>query len=166
MPHRPMSHYALKARGKLGKNQRRRLQKVLQDQRELYNTALRVLDLTHAAGKDLELQDLAKQLTQVRSEYPEFNSVHRRLSMATLKRALLAWDRHVRPRKGKEPTGKPRYKTPERFRSIATESPSNPIIRSTQAGHPYLCIKGLPSIELKGHRQFRQTDSRQPRLSP
>ena len=96
--------------GKLGKNQRRRLQKVVQNQRELYDTALRVLDLTHAAGKDLELQDLAKQLTQVRSEYPEFNSVHRRLSIATLKRALLAWDRHVRPRRGKGPAGKPRYK--------------------------------------------------------
>ena len=108
MHRRPMSHHALKATGKLGENQRRRLQKVLQDQLELYNTALRVLDLTHAAGKDLELQDLAKQLTQVRSEYPEFNSVHRRLSIATLKRALLAWERHVRPRKGREPTGKPR----------------------------------------------------------
>ena len=154
MPRGPMSHHVLKAKGKLGKNQRRRLRKVIQDQWELYNTTLRVLDLTHTAGKDLELQDLEKQLTQVRGEYPEFNSVHRRLSIATLKRAVLAWDRHVGHQKGREPAGKPRYKTSERFRTIAIESPTNPIVRSTQAGQPYLCIKGLPSIKLEGHREI------------
>ena len=152
MPRRPMSHHALKARGKLSKNQRRRLKKVIRDQMELYNAGLQVIDLTRAAGRDLELQDLEKQLTQVRSEYTEFNQVNRLLSIATLKRAVLAWDRHVHPRKGKEPSGKPRYKTPERFRTIAIESPQSPVIRFTKVDHPHLCIKGLPSIRLKGHR--------------
>ena len=160
MPRKPLDYNVLKPIGKLGKNQRLRLQKVILDQRELHNTALETLDLTHSARKDLELQDLEKQLTQVRREYPAFQSVHRRVSIATLKRAITAWNRHIQPKENDEPTGKPRYKTPERFRTISIETPQNPIIRFTKGGHPFLCIKGLPSIRLNGHQEI--PDDRQP----
>ena len=148
MPPKPLDYNVLKTTGKLDKNQRRQLQKIILDQNELYNTALEALGLNHTAGKDLE-----KQLTQVRREYSAFQSVHRRVSIATLKRATTAWDRHIHPKENDEPTGKPRYKAPERFRTIATETPPNPIIRFTKDGHPFLPIKGLPSIRLKGHRE-------------
>ena len=154
MPRRSLDYKVLKATGKLSNNQRRRLQKVILDQGELYNTTLEALGLNHTAGKDLELQDLEKQLTQVRREYPTFQSVHRRVSMATLKRAITAWNRHTQPKENDEPRGKPRHKAPERFRTISIETPPNPIIRFTEASHPFLCIKGLPSIQLKGHREF------------
>ena len=51
MPRKSISHHVLKATGKLGKNQRRRLHEVISDQRDLYNSAPVLLETTHAAGK-------------------------------------------------------------------------------------------------------------------
>ena len=152
MPRRPMTRETLKAKGKLTKNQHCRLQRVIQNERELYNTALQVLEYAQKTRIQLNADDLQKQLTQVRREYHEFKQVHRRLSIATFKRAVLVWNRHAHPDKYKKPLGKPRYKTPERFQTITIESPQSPIIRSTEADHSFLCIKGLPSISLKTHR--------------
>ena len=112
-----------------------------------------MLEYAHQNCTSLELQDLELQLTKVRQEYPEFNRVHRKLSITTLKRAITAWEGHTNPRKGTK--GKTRQKKPERFRTIALDSPVHPIIRSSvQAGNPYLCIKGLPNLRIITHREL------------
>ena len=98
----------------------------------------------------------------VRQDQPEYAQVHRRLSLATLKRATVAWQAHVNPAPDQPPRGKPRPKTPERFRTIAIESSPHPIIHFPRldSKRPYLCIKGLPNIQLKSHQAIPQ--DRQP----
>ena len=155
MPREPRSNCTIKATGRAGKGQRQRLEQILNQECELYNSAFRVLEYAHQNCTSLELQDLELQLTKVRQEYPEFNRVHRKLSITTLKRAITAWEGHTNPRKGTTPRGKPRQKKPERFRTIALDSPVHPIIRSSvQAGNPYLCIKGLPNLRIITHREL------------
>ena len=155
MPREPRSNCTIKATGRAGKGQRQRLEQILNQECEIYNSALRVLEYAHQNGTSLELQHLALQLTKVRQEYPEFTQVLRRLSVTTLKRAVTAWEGHTNPREGTTPRGKPRQKKTERFRTIALDSPVNPIIRSSiQAGNPYLCIKGLPNLRITTHREL------------
>ena len=155
MPREPRSNYTIKATGRAGKGQRQRLEQILNQECEIYNSALRVLEPAHQNGTSLELQHLALQLTKVRQEYPEFTQVHRKLSITTLKRAVTAWEGHTNPREGITPRGKPRQKKTERFRTIALDSPVHPIIRSSiQAGNPYLCIKGLPNLRIITHRKL------------
>ena len=148
------SHITRSAVGKLNRNQRLRLQQVIGQQRELYNASLLALEYARLDGVNLFLDDLAKELTLVRQDQTEYAQVHRRLSLATLKRAVVAWQAHVNPEPDLPPRGKPRSKTPERFRTIAIESPPHPIIHFPRldSKRPYLCIKGLPNIQLKSHQ--------------
>ena len=155
MPREPRSNCTIKATGRAGKGQRQRLEQILNQECELYNSALRVLESAHQNYTSLELQHLELQLTKVREEYPEFTQIHRKLSITTLKRAVTAWEGHTNPREGTTPRGKPRQKNTERFRTIALDSPEAPIIRSSiQAGNPYLCIKGLPNLRITTHREL------------
>ena len=108
MPRNPKSKWTIKAVARAGKGQRQRLEQVIQQERELYNSALQVLESAHQNGTSLELQNLEKQLTQVRREYPEHFEILRRVSISTLKRATTAWNGHANPREGTTPRGKPR----------------------------------------------------------
>ena len=156
------SHITRTAVGKLNRNQRLRLQQVISQERHLYNASLLALEYADLNDAGRSLDDLAKELTKVRQDQPEYAQVHRRLSLATLKRAVVAWQAHVKPDPDLPPRGKPRSKTPERFRTIAIESPPHPIIyfpRPDSKG-PYLSIKGLPNIQLKSHQAIPQ--DRQP----
>ena len=156
------SYITRAAVGKLNRNQRLRLQQVIGQERHLYNASLLALEYADLNGADRSLDDLAKELTKVRQDQPEYAQVHRRLSLATLKRAVVAWNAHVNPDPDLPPRGKPRSKTPERFRTIAIESPPHPIIHfpKPDSKRPYLSIKGLPNIQLKSHQAIPQ--DRQP----
>ena len=156
------SHITRSAVGKLNRNQRLQLQRVIDQQRHLYNACLLALEYSHLNGADRSLDDLAKELTLVRQDQPEYTQVHRRVSLATLKRAVVAWQAHVNPEPDLPPRGKPRPKTSERFRTIAIESPPHPIIHFPRldSKRPFLCIKGLPNIQLKYHQAIPQ--DRQP----
>ena len=155
MPRKPKSDWTIRATARAGKSQRCRIQKVLDQERELYNRALTVLESAHQTGTSMDLHHLEKWLTQVRKENPQQVQVLRRLSISTLKRATTAWNGHANPKEGTAPRGKPRQKTMERFCTIALDSPVRPIIRSSiQAGQPYLCIKGLPNLRIKTHRKL------------
>ncbi len=145
MPRKPKSDWTIKATARAGKGQRRRIQKVLDQERELYNTTLTVLESAQQANTSMDLEHLEIWLTQVRKENTQHSQVLRRLSIATLKRATIAWNGHANPKEGTTPRGKPREKTTERFRTIALDSPVDPIIRaSMQGGKPYLCIRSQP----------------------
>ncbi len=153
MPRKPKSNWTINATTRAGKGQRQRLEQIIQQERELYNSALQVLEAAHKNGISLKPDDLALQLTQVRQESQEDQEcqespqvqVLRRLSISTLKRATTAWNGHAHPKEGTTPRGKPRQKTPERFRTIMLDSPAHPIIRpSIQGGNPYLCIRSQP----------------------
>ncbi len=145
MPRKPKTNWTIKATARDGKGQRRRIQKILDQERELYNTTLTVLESAHQASASMDLDHLEKWLTQVRKENTQHTQVLRRLSISTLKRATTAWNGHVNPKEGKTPRGKPREKTTGRFRTITLDSPVHPIIRSSiQGGKPYLCIRSQP----------------------
>ena len=107
-------------------------------------------------GSDLELQDLAKQFTQVRNSYPEFKSVLKAaFQIATHEEVInLMGQDTLNPGQAPSPGVSPESRAPRGFRTISLESPPNPIIRFTKAGHPYLRIKELPSIQLKGHPEI------------
>ena len=155
MPRKPRSNWTIKATARAGRSHRQRLEQVIKQEGELYNSTLKVLEAAHQKGITLELQHMELQLTQVRKEYPEFSEILRKVSISTLKRAVTAWDGHAHPRDGTNPRGKPRQKTPERFRTITLDSPVHPIIRpSIQGGNPYLCIKGLPNLRITTHRKL------------
>ena len=155
MPREPGSNSTIKASARAGKNQRRKLEQILTQECELYNSALKILEYAHRTGTNLELQHLEKQLTEVRQEYPKHAKVLRKLSISTLKRANTAWQAHANPKVGTPPRGKPRQKSTERFRTIALDSPANPVVRfSIQNKRPYLCIKGLPNLPLRSHQNI------------
>ena len=148
------SHITRSAVGQLNRNHRLLLQQVIDQERDLYNASLLALEYAHLNGADRSLDDLAKELTKVRQDQPEYAQVHRLLSKATLKRAAVAWNAHVNPEPDLPPCGKPGIKTPERFRTIAIESSPHPIIHfpKLNSKRPYLSIEGLPNIQLKSHQ--------------
>ncbi len=70
MPRKPRSNWTIKATARAGKGHRQRLEQVIKQEGELYNSALKVLETANQNGITLELQHLELQLTQVRQEYP------------------------------------------------------------------------------------------------
>ena len=151
MPREPRSNCTIKATGRAGKGQRQRLEQILNQECELYNSAFRVLEYAHQNCTSLELQDLELQLTKVRQEYPEFNRVHRKLSITTLKRAITAWEGHTNPRKGTTPRGKT---TSEKTRAVShhrTGLPSTPNHPLQRPGRKPLPMHQGPSKPQNNH---------------
>ena len=147
---RSSPNLTLKATGKLNKGSINRLTEVINLQRELYNHSLDWLE--HRPETDFNtLRDiLRKELTQLRKEDPNYRNILLNVSDGTIQRAITNHLRHATPKEGSEPAGKPRRKTPERFRTITLLSPDNKVIfpNSTESKLK-LKAKGLPNITLK-----------------
>ena len=147
---RNLPQLTLKATGKLNKHSLNRLREVIELQRNLYNSSLDWL--AHRPASDLRtLRDsLRKELTSLRQEDPDYRNILRNVSDGTLQRAIVNHLRHAAPAEGVKPAGKPRRKSPERFRTLTIPSPENRVIFPTKnLGKPKLKIKGLPAIRMK-----------------
>ena len=145
-----------KATGKLNNGGLNRLKDVIELQRVLYNSTLTWLQYRPETDPKI-LRDLAgKELTQLRKELPTYANVLRKLSDATMERAITNHLRHAAPKDPEMPAGRPRAKSPERFRTISLFSPDAPVLFQTQPkeGTPKgtrlkLRTKGLPAIRLR-----------------
>lgn len=147
---RNLPQLTLKATGKLNKHSLNRLKECLELQRNLYNSSLDWLP--HRPGSDFRtLRDsLRKDLTSLRSENPDYWKILLNVSDGTLQRAIINHLRHTAPTEGAKTAGKPRWKSPERFRTLTILSPDNRVIFPTKhIGTPKLKIKGLPAIRIK-----------------
>ena len=147
---------AIKATGKVNNESSiTRLETVLDQQRMIYNDSLTFLE-TQAETDPHTLKDtLRKRITRLRHDQPEYQKTLRLISLTTTQRAITSHLRHLAPKEGTKPSGKPRKKTAERFRTLILYSPANQIIHFTEkAGTTRLKIKGMPTIRLKPHQEI------------
>ena len=113
--------------------------------------------LTHRPSPDFRaLRDsLRKEVTSLRRDNPEYRNTLLNLSDGTLQRAIVNHLRHAAPTEGTKQAGKPRWKSPERFRTLSILSPDNRVIFPTKnLGKPKLKIKGLPSIRIRSSQSI------------
>ena len=133
---RNLPQLTLKATGKLNKHSLSRLKEVIELQRNLYNSSLDWLP--------------QKGAHPLRGEDPDYRNILLNVSDGTIQRAIINHLRHAAPAEGVKPAGKPRWKSPERFRTLTILSPDNRVIFPTKhLGLPKLKIKGLPAIRIK-----------------
>ena len=147
---RNLPQLTLKAIGKLNKHSLNRLKEVIELQRTLYNSSLDWLP--HRPSPDFNtLRDsLRKELTPLRRENPDYRNILLNVSDGTIQRTIVSHLRHTASTEGVKPAGKPRWKSPERFRTLIILSPDSRVIFLTQnLGKLKLKIKGLPAIRIK-----------------
>ncbi len=98
----------------------RRLERVLEAQRQLYNAALQErCDAWHLAGRSLSYIDQAKSLTVCRREDPEMAAVPVAVQRGTLKRLDEAMKGFFRRVKAGQKPGFPRFRSRRRFDSLS-----------------------------------------------
>ena len=155
MPREPRSNCTIKATGRAGSPNARGWSRSSTRSANSITRALRVLESAHQNCTSLKLQDLELQLTKVRQEYPEFNRVHRKLSITTLIEGGNRPGGTHQPQGRNNPQGKPRQKKTEMVSDHRTGLPSTPNHPPQQRpGNPYLCIKGLPNLRIITHRDL------------
>ena len=130
-----------------------RLEKVLAQLGWIYDFCLLQYRMAEKQDPKLFSSKLQqRQLAGLRKDFPEFATVYRRAQAGAIDRAGINWNRYAHPREGKKPAGIPRLKG-GRFRTIDIKTSSDRLLTFTRAGRPKLKIKGLPTIQLTGHRQ-------------
>ena len=139
----------LKFRGQVSGGGLERIQEVLNQLAEIYNTCLSQYRMAEHRDPGLFNRFLqGRQLTELRAEMPEFSTVLRRMQETTVKQAHTSWMRYRNDPKA----GRPRFK-PTRYRTIAVDSPEDTPICLSKRGNPRLRLKGLPAIRLRGSRK-------------
>ena len=135
-----------------------RLEEVLAQLGEIYDACLMQYRLAERQDPDLFNSNFQQiQLTQLRSDSPEFATVYRRAQAGTIDRAEVNWNRYAHPKEGTKATGMPRFKG-NRFRTIDITTSGGNLLTFTRTGRPKLKIKGIPAIRLKGHRLTPQDE--------
>ena len=152
---RNLPQLTLKATGKLNKNSLARLKDVIELERILYNTSLEWLQYRPDTNLRTLRDSIRKDLTSLRQNNKDYWKILRQLSDGTISRAITSHLQHVAPAEGTKPAGKPRMKSPERFRTITVLSPDdNTIFLTKNLGLPKLKVKGLPAIKLKSSQKL------------
>ena len=152
---RNLPQLTLKATGKLNKHSLTRLKDVIELERILYNTSLEWLQYRPDTNPRTLRDSLRKDLTSLRQNNQDYWKILRHISDGTISRAINGHLRHTAPPEGTKPAGKPRIKSPERFRTITILSPdSDTIFPTKNLGLPKLKIKGLPAIKLKSSQKL------------
>ena len=155
---RNLPQLTLKATGKLNKHSLNRLKEVIELQRNLYNSSLDWLP--HRPGSNFRaLRDsLRKELTPLRKEDPDYRSILLNVSDGTIQRAIINHLRYTAPTEGVKPAGKPRRKSPERFRTLTILSPDNRVIFPTK--HPRTARRATRSAGARSSRTANQFRNR------
>lgn len=106
------------------RRQHRALERILEQQRQLYNAALEERILAWAKGRSITEYDQSRSLTQIRADDPAFSSVQRRIQRGTLKRLDLAYKAFFRRAKAGAgaASGFPRFKGREHFDGFSFDS--------------------------------------------
>ena len=106
------------------KRQHRALERILEQQRQLYNAALEERILAWAKGRSISEADQSRSLTQIRADDPAFAGVQRRIQRGTLKRldrAYKAFFRRAKAGHGAS-SGFPKFKGREHFDGFAFDA--------------------------------------------
>ena len=159
----------------------RLLDQRLEEQRLLYNCALEErLTAWRTSRVSLGKTHQSRELTGIRSDLSEYAEVHRRVSVGTLDRLDRAY-RHYKEalaelalafagqlegtprmvrwdaRQGRWRTlwGQPRFKSPERFRTLECHAGTERFLRRSESGRKgHIRIKGLPGLEFRWDRRL------------
>ena len=162
---RNLPQLTTKATGKLNKHSLQRLKDVLELQRTLYNSSLEWLAHRPETNFRTLRDSLRKDFTSLRKDDRNYWNILRNVSDGTIERAITSHLRHAAPGEGAKANGKPRKKSPERFRTLTILSPDNQVVFLTKNQRlPKLKIKGLPAIKLRSSQNI-PTDP-QPSTSP
>ena len=152
---RNLPQLTTKATGKLNKHSLQRLKDVLELQRTLYNSSLQWLAHRPETNFRTLRDSLRKDFTSLRKDDRNYWSILLNVSDGTMQRAIVSHLRHTAPSEGTKPAGKPRRKSPERFRTLTILSPDNQVVFLTKnLGLPKLKIKGLPAIKLRSSQDI------------
>ena len=106
------------------RRQHRALERILEQQRQLYNAALEERILAWAKGRSITEYDQSRSLTQIRADDPAFSSVQRRIQRGTLKRLDLAYKAFFRRAKAGAgaASGFPKFRGREHFDGFAFDA--------------------------------------------
>ena len=139
----------------------RRLYRVAWLAARLYNHELACRKWLHAMllwnpgyeGPRFDYNAMAKRLTALRARDPDYEA----LAVGLLRGVLKKQDRAVRARKGKyergQYGGRMRFKSARRWRTFEVADP-RPHMVKLRGKTPWLKVKGLPDLELRGHREL------------
>lgn len=159
---------------RLSKAGHQRLGVLLEQHRQLYNAALQErrgayqwdryckalesqgLTPYQGVARNVSFNRQANELTGIRSDDPEWDSIAVRLTKDTvLKRLDDAYKRFYRNLRAGIPVskaGKPRFRPAHRFRTLEVRSKSENYLREDRTGRFRLQIKGCPAIRFRPHR--------------
>ena len=168
----------------LTKTGHRFLDQRLEEQRLLYNCALEErLTAWRMSRISLGKTHQSRELTDIRADFQVYSDVHRRVSVGTLdrldrayrqyKEALAEWVRALAgqlegpprmirwdAREGRWRTlwGQPRFKSPERFRTLECHAGAERFLSRSESGRKgYIRIKGLPRLEFRWDKRLPES---------
>ena len=153
----------------------------LEEQRLLYNCALEERLTAWRMGRvSLGKTHQSRELTGIRSDLQEYAEVHRRVSVGTLDRLdrayshykealaelvralagqlegaprMIRWD--AREGRWRMLRGQPRFKSPERFRTLECHAGAERFLRRSESGSKgHIRVKGLPRLEFRWDRRL------------
>ncbi len=117
----------------------------------LYNAALQERrDAYRMQGQSVSLYEQNTQLTVIRSEQPEWAALDVNVARGVLRRLDRAMNAFFRRVKAGQKPGFPRFRPVSRFQCIEPAQPRPGMVKVSPGGRKArICIKGLPSIELR-----------------
>jgi putative transposase len=138
--------------------QANRMVEVLRLHQRLYNAALEQrIDAYRRCGKSLNYYDQAKELTQLRAEFPEYTALNAQSEQVTLRRlekAFQAFFRRVKA--GDSAPGFPRFKAFDRFKGwgYAAHGDGWKFKPNTDYVNGTLHLSGVGNLQARGRPRF------------
>lgn len=133
------------------KAQHRALERILEDQRQLYNAALEErIACYQKTGKSISYIDQCRSLTLCRASIPDMSALHVNVQRATLKRIDTAFAGFFSRLKSGATPGFPRFKSKHHYKSFGFREWKGSSLRGD-----HLLFKGFPGkLRVHMHRDF------------
>jgi putative transposase len=140
------------------RRQQNRMVETLRLHQKLYNAALEQrIDAYRRCGTSLNYNDQARELTQLRAEFPEYAALNAQSEQVTLRRLDKAFKAFFqRSREGKERPGFPRFKSFDRYKGWGYASHGDGWKFVPQDGFVNATIRmsGMGNIQARGRPRF------------
>ena len=150
----PETFRTYQQRGYLSRRGCQRLNKVLVECADLYNSELQLWrDQYKETGKSDSLFERMKAFTKTRNSDPFWQSVSVNVGRGVLIRMEEARKAFYRRCQSGEKPGYPRFKPQHRYRTVQIEQPTPAMVRPDKHGYA-VRIKGLPVVRLRTKRSL------------
>jgi len=135
-----------------GKKHREKIEKVCGLHQQLYNATLQQRIEAYQRRKvSLKFSDQCRELTALRSEFPEYEALNAQSCQVTLKRVDLAFQHFFRRiREGSSKPGFPRFKSLHRFKGFGYKSHGDGFKVFTNGRHGSVRLSGIGTIQIRG----------------